>query len=62
MEKKKKLLFWLIVAIAVIAVIMYAHYVPVWASLSNVLCVAGGAVAGWFVHVFYTRYINPPKA
>lgn len=62
MDKKKR--FWavLIAVVAVAGVLLYLHYVPVWASLSNTLCVAGGAVAGWFLRVYYTRYINPPKA
>lgn len=56
---KKETIIWIAVILAVvIGVLVYMHYTPVWVSISNVMSLAIGVVAGWIAHVLYNKYIK----
>lgn len=57
---KKKTIIWIAVAVlAVIGILLYMHYTPVWVSLSNLVVAVGGVViAGWILHILYVKYIK----
>ena len=43
---KKKTIIWIAVAVlAVIGILLYMHYTPVWVSLSNLVVAVGGVIA-----------------
>lgn len=54
----KKQIFWLIVAIVVVALIVFVKVVPVWASLIGSVSLACGVIAGWRGKMFYDKYIK----
>ena len=54
----KKQIFWLIVAIVVVALIVLVKVVPVWASLIGSVSLACGVITGWRVKMFYDKYIK----
>lgn len=48
---KKKTIIWIAVAVlAVIGILLYMHYTPVWVSLSNLVVAVGGVIAGCILH------------
>lgn len=56
---KKKTIIWIVVAVlAVIGILLYMHYTPVWVSLSNLVVAVGGVIAGWILHILYVKYIK----
>jgi phosphate/sulfate permease len=46
--KKRILIIVAIVAVIIIATIVYTHYVPVWASIVNAISFVAGAFVGGF--------------
>ena len=48
----------MIVALAVVALIVFVKVVPVWASLTGVISFGCGVVTGWWGKMFYDRYIK----
>ena len=54
----KKQIFWLIVAIVVVALIVFVKVVPVWASLIGSVSLACGVIVGWRGKMFYDKYIK----
>lgn len=54
----KKQIFWLIVAIVVVALIVFVKVVPVWASLIGSVSFACGVITGWRGKMFYDKYIK----
>ena len=54
----KKQIFWLIVAIVVVALIVLVKVVPVWASLIGSVSLACGVIVGWRGKMFYDKYIK----
>ena len=56
---KKKTIIWVAIIVAVvIGALVYMHYTLVWVSISNVVSLAIGVVAGWIAHVLYNKYIK----
>lgn len=56
---KKKTIIWVAIIVAVvIGALVYMHYTPVCVSISNVVSLAIGVVAGWIAHVLYNKYIK----
>lgn len=57
---KKKTIIWVAIIVAVvIGALVYIHYTPVWVSISNVVSLAIGVVAGgWIAHVLHNKYIK----
>lgn len=55
---KKKQIFWLIVALAVVALIVFVKVVPAWVSLTSVISFGCGVVAGWWGKVFRDKHVK----
>ena len=49
----------MIVALIVLAVIVFVKVIPVWTSLTVVISSACGVVVGWWAKIFYDKYIKP---
>lgn len=56
--KKKTIIMLVAVVVLVILGVLYFKFTPVWASLTSVICVAGGLVVGWIAHILYAKYIK----
>lgn len=54
----KKRTFWLIVAIVVVALIVFVKVVPVWASLVGSVSLACGVITGWRGKMFYDKHVK----
>ena len=54
----KKQIFWLIVGLIVVSVIVFVKVVPAWVSLTGIVSIACGVVAGWWGKMFYDKYIK----
>lgn len=54
----KKQIFWLIVAIVVVALIVFVKVVPAWASFICCVSLACGVITGWRGKMFYDKYIK----
>lgn len=61
MEKKKKAYVGLMIAVVIIGLLVYTHHVPLWASVSNMMCVGVGMVVGWSARILYSRYVTTTK-
>lgn len=55
---KKKQIFWLIVALVVVALIVFVKLVPAWVSLTSVISLSCGVVVGWWGKIFHGEYID----
>ena len=55
---KKKQIFWLIVAIAVVTLIVLVKVFPFWVSLTSVISFGCGVVLGYWVKMFRDKYIK----
>lgn len=55
---KKKQIFWLIVALSVVALIVLVKVVPAWVSLTSVVSFGCGVVVGWWGKVLHGKYIK----
>lgn len=55
---KKKQIFWLIVALAVVALIVFVKVVPAWVSLTSVISFGCGVVLGYCGKMFRDKYIK----
>ena len=55
---KKKQIFWLIVAIAVVALIVFVKVVPAWVSLTSVVSFGCGVVLGYWVKMFRDKHVK----
>ena len=55
---KKKQIFWLIVAISVVALIVFVKVFPFWVSLTSVISFGCGVVAGWWGKVFRDKHVK----
>ena len=54
----KKQIFWLIVAIVVVALIVSVKVVPAWASLTSVISFGCGVVLGYWVKMFRDKHVK----
>lgn len=55
---KKKQIFWLIVALAVVALIVLVKVFPFWVSLTSVISFGCGVFAGWWGKIYHDRFIK----
>ena len=55
---KKKQIFWLIVTLAVVALIVLVKVFPFWVSLTSVISFGCGVFAGWWGKVLHGKYIK----
>lgn len=55
---KKKQIFWLIVALAVVALIVFVKMVPAWVSLTSVISFGCGVVLGYCVKMFRDKHVK----
>ena len=55
---KKKQIFWLIVALAVVALIVFVKVVPAWASLTSVISFGCCVVLGYWVKMFRDKHVK----
>ena len=55
---KKKQIFWLIVAIAVVTLIVLVKVFPFWVSLTSVISFGCGVVLGYWGKMFREKYIK----
>lgn len=49
---KSKLVFWVIIAVILVALLAAIHYLPFWSVILNIVCV----VAGWWMRIGYVKY------
>ena len=56
--KKKKQIFWLIVALSVVALIVLVKVVPAWVSLTSVISFGCGVVLGYWVKMFRDKHVK----
>lgn len=55
---KKKQIFWLIVALSVVALIVLVKVFPFLVSLTSVISFGCGVFAGWWGKVLHGKYIK----
>lgn len=55
---KKKIIFWSVIVVIVIAVILFIKLAPLWVSLPSVASFGGGTVIGWIAKILYDKYIK----
>ena len=55
---KKKEIFWLIVALSVVALIVLVKVVPAWVSLTSVVSFGCGVVLGYWVKMFRDKHVK----
>lgn len=55
---KKKQIFWLIVAIAVVTLIVFVKVVPAWVSLTSVISFGCGVLLGYWVKMFRDKHVK----
>ena len=53
---KKNWKFWVVVAVIVVAVILFVKLSPAWVSITSVVSFCVGFVAGWLSNVLYNKY------
>lgn len=58
---KRKLIFAAIIVVIIIGILACLHYFPFWVSLTNVFVFLIGCIIGWFVRIFYVKYVLPTK-
>lgn len=54
----KKQIFWLIVALSVVALIVLVKVVPAWVSLTSVISFGCGVVLGYCVKMFRDKHVK----
>ena len=55
---KKKLIFAAIILAIIVALCIAGHYLPVWFSVTSIIVFIVGGICGWFIKVFYDKYIK----
>lgn len=55
---KKKQIFWLIVAIAVVTLIVLVKVFPFWVSLTSVISFGCGVVLGYYGKMFRDKHVK----
>ena len=56
--KTKKIIFWVVVAIVIIALGIYLKYASFGATVVTIIVGAAGLVLGWIARMLYCRYIK----
>ena len=55
---KKKIIFWVVVAIVIIALGIYRKYAAFGTTVVTVLVGLGGIVLGWIGRILYGKYVK----
>lgn len=55
---KKKIIFWVVVAIVIIALGIYLKYAAFGTTVVTVLVGLGGIVLGWIGRTLYCKYVQ----
>lgn len=55
---KRKIIFIAIIVVIVIAILLFAHYAPVWVSITNLVALVIGVVLGWIANVAYNKFVK----
>ena len=55
---KRKIIFIAIIVVIIIAILLFAHYAPVWVSITNLVALSVGVILGWFAHVAYNKFVK----
>lgn len=55
---KKKQIFWLIVALSVVALIVLVKVVPAWVSLTSIISFGCGVVLGYCGKMFRDKHVK----
>lgn len=55
---KKKIIFWVVVAIVIIALGIYLKYAAFGTTVVTVLVGFGGIVLGWIGRILYCKYVQ----
>ena len=55
---KKKIIFWVVVAIVIIALGIYLKYAALGTTVVTVLVGLGGIVLGWIGRILYGKYVK----
>jgi hypothetical protein len=55
---KKKIIFWVVVAIVIIALGIYLKYAAFGTTVVTVLVGLGGIVLGWIGRILYGKYVK----
>ena len=55
---KKKIIFWVVVAIVIIALGIYLKYASFGTTVVTVLVGLGGIVLGWIGRILYGKYVK----
>lgn len=55
---KKKIIFWVVVAVVIIALGIYLKYTSFGVTVVTVIVGLGGIVAGWLAKMLYDRYVK----
>ena len=55
---KKKIIFWVVVAIVIIALGIYLKYAEFGTTVVTVLVGLGGIVLGWIGRILYGKYVK----
>lgn len=55
---KKKIIFWVVVAIVIIALGIYLKYAAFGTTVVTVLVGLGGIVLGWIGRILYCKYVQ----
>lgn len=55
---KRKIIFIAIIVVIVIAILLFAHYAPVWVSITNLVALAVGVVLGWIANIVCNKFVK----
>ena len=55
---KRKIIFIAIIVVIIIAILLFAHYAPVWVSITNLVALSVGVILGWFANVAYNKFVK----
>ena len=55
---KKKIIFWVVVAIVIIALGIFLKYASFGVTVVTILVGLGGIVAGWLGKILYDKYVK----
>lgn len=55
---KKKIIFWVMVAIVIIALGIFLKYASFGVTVVTILVGLGGIVAGWLGKILYDKYVK----
>lgn len=52
---KQKIIYAAIAVVALVGIMLYVHYVPIWNSVTNLISLCVGSIIGWVAHILYLK-------